>query len=135
MIEVGTMNIVGILALEKSIEVITKELRKKYRKHENDLVSYFLEKSKLIKGIKVYCGKENKRTGVISFKIDDLDSNYVVAPYLQNEGYISVRSGLHCAPIIHKTLKTFPEGTVRISFSYNNKKEEIDKLIYLLMKL
>lgn len=135
MLEVGTMNIVGILALEKSIEVITKELRKKYRKHENDLVSYFLEKSKLIKGIKVYCGKENRRTGVISFKIDELDSNYVVAPYLQNEGNISVRSGLHCAPIIHKTLKTFPEGTVRISFSYNNTKEDVDKLIYLLMKL
>lgn len=135
MLEAGTINIVGILALEKSIEVITKELRKKYRKHENDLVSYFLEKSKLIKGIKVYCGKENRRTGVISFKIDELDSNYVVAPYLQNEGNISVRSGLHCAPIIHKTLKTFPEGTVRISFSYNNTKEDVDKLIYLLMKL
>lgn len=129
------MNLLGILALEKSIEVITKEVRKQYREYENELVNYFIDKSKCINNMNIFCGKENKRTGVISFKISNLDSNYVVAPYLLQEGNILVRSGLHCAPQIHKTLKTFPEGTVRISFSHNTKKEEIDKLIDLLKKL
>lgn len=135
MLETGTMNLLGILALEKSIEVITKEVRKQYREYENELVNYFIEKSKCINNMSIFYGKENKRTGVISFKISNLDSNYVVAPYLLQEGNILVRSGLHCAPQIHKTLKTFPEGTVRISFSHNTKKEEIDKLIDLLKKL
>ena len=45
---------------------------------------------------------------------------------LTTEYDILVRTGLHCAPIAHKTLKTFPEGTVRISMGYFNTLEEIE---------
>lgn len=135
MLEVGTMNLPSLLALSTSLDVMTQEKRKEYRKYESELVKYFKEKAKSIKGIKIFCGKENKRTGVISFKIEGFDSNYVIAPYLLKEGNILVRAGLHCAPEIHKTLRTFPEGTVRISFSHNNNKEEIDKLVELLKNL
>lgn len=37
---------------------------------------------------------------------------------------IAVRTGLHCAPIAHKTLKTFPAGTVRFSVGYFTSEEE-----------
>ena len=63
-----------------------------------------------------------------------MDPNFVVAPLLEKNN-ILVRAGLHCAPIIHKTMKTYPEGTVRISFSKFNTKEEIDELIEILKKL
>ena len=135
MLEAGTMNMIGIMALDECIKILNKEKRNEYRQHEEELVRYFLRKSKEINNIKVFCGEEGNRTGVISFKIDGLDSNYVVAPYLLERGNILVRSGLHCAPMIHKALKTFPEGTVRISFSKNSKKEEIDKLIEVLKEL
>jgi len=45
---------------------------------------------------------------------------------LHTEYDILVRTGLHCAPIAHKTLKTFPEGTVRISMGYFNTLEEVE---------
>jgi cysteine desulfurase/selenocysteine lyase len=45
---------------------------------------------------------------------------------LNSEYDILVRTGLHCAPIAHRTLKTFPEGTVRISMGYFNTLEDIE---------
>ena len=46
-----------------------------------------------------------------------------------------VRSGLQCAPLIHKTLKTFPNGTVRASFGYKNNYEEVDTFIIALKNI
>jgi cysteine desulfurase/selenocysteine lyase len=45
---------------------------------------------------------------------------------LNSEYDILVRTGLHCAPIAHRTLKTFPEGTVRISMGSFNTLEEME---------
>jgi selenocysteine lyase/cysteine desulfurase len=44
------------------------------------------------------------------------------------------RCGLHCAPSAHKTLKTFPDGTVRFSFSHFNTIEEVDYTIDSIYK-
>ena len=50
-----------------------------------------------------------------------------------NEKYsICVRAGLHCAPLIHKKLKTTKTGTVRVSIDFNNEYLEIDKLVLAL---
>ena len=39
---------------------------------------------------------------------------------------IMSRIGLHCAPAAHRTMGTFPDGTVRFGFSYFNTLEEVD---------
>lgn len=54
--------------------------------------------------------------GVVSCLFDDYSSDNIGDVLDRHE--ISVRTGLHCAPIAHKTLKTFPAGTVRFSVSY-----------------
>ena len=51
---------------------------------------------------------------------------------LEAEYGIMTRVGLHCAPLAHKTLGTYPQGTVRIAFSQNNTFEEIDVLLSAL---
>ena len=48
---------------------------------------------------------------------------------------IKVRAGLHCAPVAHKTLGTFPWGTVRLSPGYFNTMEEIDVTIKAIEKI
>jgi selenocysteine lyase/cysteine desulfurase len=44
---------------------------------------------------------------------------------LDAEYDILVRVGLHCAPVAHQTLGTYPEGTVRVSIGYFNTDEDI----------
>ena len=71
-------------------------------------------------------------SGIISFTHDKIPP-HIIAERLNSYG-IAVRSGFHCAPIIHRRLGTLSGGTVRISLSYLNKIRELDKL-YKALKL
>jgi selenocysteine lyase/cysteine desulfurase len=42
------------------------------------------------------------------------------------------RTGLHCAPLAHKTIKTFPKGTLRFSLGPFNDIKDIDYTLYAL---
>ena len=55
-----------------------------------------------------------------------------IAYLLDKNNGIMTRVGLHCAPVAHKSLGTYPQGTVRIAFSASNTKEEIDVLLEAL---
>ena len=52
--------------------------------------------------------------------------NAEVAFLLSDRYGVMTRCGLHCAPRAHQTLGTFPQGTVRFSFSHHNTPEEVD---------
>lgn len=134
-LEAGTFNTIGLLSILESLKVVDKEFREKSREHEKELVNYFIESCEKIDKIKIYGKNLIHRTGVISFNVEGMDPNFVVAPLLMKNGNILVRSGLHCSPIIHKTMNTYPDGTIRISFSKFNTKEQIDILIEILKKL
>ncbi|WP_434798898.1 aminotransferase class V-fold PLP-dependent enzyme [Terrisporobacter vanillatitrophus] len=67
-------------------------------------------------------------TPVISFTMENYSVNEV-GEILQMSFDIICRSGLHCAPLIHKCLKTSPRGTVRISLSRFTTEEEVDYFI------
>ena len=54
---------------------------------------------------------------------------------LDSEYGIMTRVGLHCAPNAHKTLGTYPAGTIRLSFGPENTQEELDAAIYGLKKI
>lgn len=69
-----------------------------------------------------------KTTPVISFTMEGYSVNEV-GEILQMSFDIICRSGLHCAPLIHKCLKTSPSGTVRISLSRFTTEEEVDYFI------
>ena len=55
-----------------------------------------------------------------------------VAHALDAEFGIQVRVGLHCAPSAHKTLGTFPTGTIRFSFGWANTKQDVDRAVEAL---
>ena len=100
-----------------------------------ELTKYFLEALKQFPEIRVV-GKQDlvDRVAVVSLDFLNAD-NALVAFALEDEYGIMTRVGLHCAPIAHKSLGTYPQGTVRIAFSASNTKEEIDVLINALKNI
>jgi len=134
-LEAGTLNTVGIAGLGAGIDYIEKVGVKEIEKHKKMLVKRFIDGLRLIDGITVYGPDDiDKRCGVVAFNIDG-KSPGEVGYILDREYGIMSRVGLHCAPHAHKTIGSFPEGTVRFSFSYFNTIEDIDNGLYALKKI
>ncbi|MBN2795393.1 MAG: aminotransferase class V-fold PLP-dependent enzyme [Clostridia bacterium] len=126
--ESGTPNVVGIFGLHKALEFIKATTLEKIHAHEMGLVDYFLKHFKS-DDVSIIGAKDTRnRTAVISLDFKTLD-NAVVAFELEKYYHIATRVGIHCAPLAHKALNTFPNGTVRVSFSYFTTLEEVDYLI------
>ena len=122
--EAGTPNISGVIASGIAIDYINNIGLKKILKYENVLLKYTTEKLLEIDGIKIYGNTENK-TSVISFNLGNIH-HYDIGSIIDNEG-IAVRTGHHCAQPIMDYYKI--PGTIRLSLSFYNTKEEIDSLI------
>ena len=133
--ESGTHNTPGIAGLNEGVKFILKEGINKIKEHEEELCRYMLERLNEVPNIKIYGTKDaNKRASVIAVNIGNMDSGEITF-LLDNEYDIATRSGIHCAPLAHKTLGTFEQGAVRFSMGYFNTKEEIDKAIEELKEI
>ena len=133
--ESGTPNSVGISGLGAGIKYISAEGLDKIRAHERSLVDDLIEGLSKISGVTVYAAKDrSKQAPVISFNIKGYEPNEVGA-ILDQAFDIKVRAGLHCAPAAHKTIGTFPLGTVRLSPGYFNTTEEIDFTLEAIEKI
>lgn len=127
--EAGTANLPGIMGLGAALNYLTQVGTDALHKRETALTRRFLE------GL---CGNPHirvpgpadadGRVGVIS--VDFLrQDNAEVAFRLEEQYGILTRCGLHCAPLAHKTLGTYPEGTVRFSIGYTTTEEEVDTAV------
>ncbi len=126
--ESGTPNVVGLFGLHTSLSYLLKEGITTIHNKEMDLVQYFLDHFDSEQVRLVGEKSINNRTAVISLDFLTKD-NAMIAFDLQRQYNIATRVGMHCAPAAHKSLKTFPNGTVRISFSYFNTIEEVQYTI------
>ncbi len=115
--EMGTLNTVGIAGLNASLKwILNTTIEKIYNKEKDNrekLVS-ILEKKDFIRI--VGNNPSEKYVGIVSCLIDGVSSDS--AGIIFNDQGISVRTGLHCAPLAHKFINTFPAGTIRFSISY-----------------
>lgn len=124
--ESGTMNTMGISGLKAGVEFIQKIGIEKIREHEQQLGKVFLEGLKKIPAVKII-GPADLKEQVPTFSITAGDRDLGQLSYELDEKYnIMTRSGLHCAPYAHKTLGTFPAGSLRFSIGYFNTLEEIE---------
>lgn len=123
--ESGTPNIPGIFGLNMALKYVFSIGTENIRLNEMKLTDAFISEVSDIKGV-MLAGLEGTtgRTAVVSLDFKDWD-NAEIAYILDKEYGIATRCGLHCAPSAHKTLGTFPQGTVRFSFSHFNTMEEI----------
>lgn len=133
--ESGTPNGPGIIGLGKGIEYILEVGMNNIREKELSLTKRFIKGIQNIKDIKIYGPINTEEHGpVVALNLGDMDSSELA--YILNEEYnIAVRPGLHCAPLGHKTIGTFHQGSVRFSFGYENTEEEIDLGINALKEI
>jgi selenocysteine lyase/cysteine desulfurase len=75
-----------------------------------------------------------RRVGTLSITVGSMPPTEVAA-LLDQEFGIAVRAGLHCAPLAHRALGTFPDGTVRVSLSQYNTVEDIDRFLGALREI
>lgn len=120
--EAGTMNLAGIYGLGAAIDYLNNLGMKNIEKYEAELRKYAINKLKTLPNVIIY--NENAEGSIITINVKDVFAQDE-ASYLNSKG-ICVRSGEHCAKILHEFLHTV--ATVRISFYFYNTKEEIDSL-------
>lgn len=130
--ESGTPNALGISGLKAGVELLMEEGVENVRAHEEELFKHFWQGTMEIPGVILYGPEDWKnRTAVVSFNIEGMDPAHV-GYILDREFSIMVRPGLHCAPSAHKTLGTFPQGTVRMAFGLFNTHEDVDTALKAL---
>ena len=124
--ESGTPNLPGIYGLEAAVSFVLRTGAEALRTHETALTARLLDQLREVPRIRLAGPWELKdRVGVVS--VDFLEADNASAAFrLEEEHGILTRCGLHCAPAAHRTLGTFPQGTVRFSPGWFTTAEEID---------
>ncbi len=127
--EAGTPNICGGIAFGAAIDYLNSIGLEAIDHYEHELLVYATEKLSRIQGMQFY-GTATQKTAVISFNIKGVHP-YDVGTLLDKMG-IAVRTGHHCAQPVMDFFQI--PGTIRISFSFYNTKEEIDRFVEALEK-
>ncbi len=127
--ESGTMNLPGIIGLHAALDYLEKTGIEAIHKKKMILTEHFLNQVEEIPNVRIV-GRKDTENRVAVVSLDFLDGDNAVAAFeLEQEYGIMTRVGLHCAPAAHKSLRTFPQGTVRFAFGAENTKEEIESCV------
>ncbi|MSR91665.1 aminotransferase class V-fold PLP-dependent enzyme [Inconstantimicrobium porci] len=127
--ESGTLNTPGIAGLYSAINYINKETINAIHTKEMYLSRLLLDDLNNMDYITLYGPNTTiNRLSTFSINLNDMNSNEF-SYYLDSKYNIITRTGLHCAPLAHKTIGTENMGTVRISIGYFNTVEDIKSLI------
>jgi cysteine desulfurase family protein len=156
--ESGTQNNVGIAGLGAAVEFILGEGVEKIRRHEQELTGALLDGIFDLQNVAIYGPLDPARqTATVSITFDstlaensegslgcgaiNLEWFNDSVPIGEAEGRFSsqynilVRVGLHCAPMAHQTIGTFPDGTVRLSMGYFNTLEDIELAVQAIRRI
>jgi cysteine desulfurase/selenocysteine lyase len=133
--ESGTANSVGIAGLGAGVRWIQSIGVESIRAREAELNEQFLSGLRNIKGITVYGPRDpQERTAVVSCRVTGQNVSEV-GLRMDDEFGILCRVGLHCAPSAHKTIGTFPEGTIRLAPGIFTSPEDIRTVIAAFEKV
>lgn len=130
--EAGSLNSVGIYSISSSLDFLFANA---VDKKEQKLMDYLLKRLSCLSKIKLYLPDKYIPRGILSLNVEGYKADEI-GDILSSEYNICVRTGYHCAPLIHDFIGSKRYGgTVRISMSYFNTYEEIDILIDALKEI
>ena len=135
-LESGNLNVAGILGMGEGLQYIEAASIDSIKLHLDDLTRHFLTFAADHNGINVYSlSQASCGAGVVSFQLDSMLPSEV-ANLLDAQFGIQVRAGLHCSPLVHKSIGSDKlEGTVRVSVGHFNTLDQIDALIDAITQL
>jgi cysteine desulfurase / selenocysteine lyase len=134
-LEGGTPNVLGVAGLSAGIKHVMDRGLDNIHKHEIELIARLHRRLEELPGFQTFGhGDWARRVGTLSFRCDALPAAEI-GGILDQAFDIAIRPGLHCAPYIHRSLGTFPEGTVRVSPGLFNTAEDIDQLTQALAEI
>jgi cysteine desulfurase / selenocysteine lyase len=151
-LESGTQNNVGIAGLGAAVAFILEEGVEKIQRHKEALTKALLDGIYDLANVTIYGplkpalqvatvsmtfdstlpGNSDRSAGCGAINLEWFDDGVPLeeaASRLTGRHNILVRAGLHCAPLAHRTIGTFPEGTVRLSMGYFNTLAEIESAV------
>lgn len=133
--ESGTMNLPGIAGLHRALTYLEEYGIENIARQELAICQRFIDGALTLPDTRVVGKLDTQdRAAIVSLDFQKMD-NAEVSFLLDNQYGVMTRCGLHCAPRAHKSLGTFPQGTVRFSFSHHNTPEEVDTCIEGLRKI
>ena len=123
--ESGTPNGPGLAGLGAGIRWVLRHGVDALRKHELEMVALLEEGLARMPGVKLYGPRDPaRRVAITSFTAAGRQVSDVCRQ-LDDEFGILCRVGLHCAPAAHRTLGTFPDGTIRLAPGPSTTPEDI----------
>ena len=126
--EAGTLNLPGIAGLAAGVGWLKEQGLERIREHELALTAQLLAGLAALEqqGLLRIVGRRDceQRTSVVSIAHTHQDIALVAYELAEKYG-IATRVGLHCAPNAHKTLGTYPAGTLRFSLGWHNNEAEV----------
>jgi cysteine desulfurase family protein len=133
--ESGTQNTVGLAGLGAGVQELLDIGVSFFREREENLTQKLIDGLSAIDGVTLYGSRDaSRRIAVVAFNLVG-QSPSTIAMHLEEQYEIMCRPGLQCAPITHRTLGTFPEGTVRLSPGYFTTDGEVDFVIDAVQKV
>jgi cysteine desulfurase / selenocysteine lyase len=134
-LEGGTPNVLGVAGLSAGIQWVEAEGLAKIHAHEVGLTERLWKQLDEIGGFEVFGHRDmSRRVGTLSFRSEALPATEF-GGILDQAFDIAIRPGLHCAPYIHRSLGTFPDGAVRVSPGPFNTEADIDRLAGALREI
>jgi cysteine desulfurase family protein len=134
-LEGGTPNVLGVAGLSAGIQWIESEGIDRIREHEVALTERLCRRLDEIGGFEVFGHRDpSRRVGTLSFRSAALPAAEL-GGILDSHFDIAIRPGLHCAPYIHRSIGTFPDGAVRVSPGPFSTEADIDRLAAALAEI
>jgi len=133
--ECGTPNAVGIAGLGAGIRWVEGRGIEQIHSHEMSLVKAILSGLTAVPGVNIYGPRDADRSvAVVSFTVS---GQYVsdIGSKLDEEFGILCRVGLHCAPAAHRTIGTFPDGTVRFAPGFSTTLDDVDAAVLAVQRI
>ncbi len=134
-LEAGTVNLIGIIGLSEGLKFIENNGMETIHKKEMRLFRRLKEGLSNLETVEYYCADNTENhAALISVNIKGIEPGDA-GSILDADYNIAVRTGLHCAPLVHENIGTFPRGAVRFSLGPFNTDEHIDKAIEAMTEI
>jgi selenocysteine lyase/cysteine desulfurase len=133
-LEPGTHNMPGVAGLQGGLSFLRRRGTESLLRYERDLCQMAADGLERMAGLQLFRSPDpENQAGVLSFRLAGRDGGEI-ADALAERGF-ALRSGLHCAPLAHRTGGTQETGTVRLSFSTFNTREEVAAFLDAIRKI